>query len=98
MKALLLLISLQSVTLLADSSSNTTNVMNTPSAETYTIEGKTFDSKAAAIRYVISAGHPVIVNHSRCEILTNRLSFKACPKNKVAAFDNEQFKSLNVNQ
>lgn len=63
-------------------------------SEVYAINGKNFASKAAAIRYVIALGKPVEVLHTRCEILTNKLTFKACPKNKLSNFDNLQFTGL----
>lgn len=67
------------------------------SPETYTVEGKVLNSKAEAVRYVMSLGRPVSIIHSRCEILTNKLTFKACPKvkkSKAAVFENEQFTSI----
>lgn len=64
--------------------------------ETWTVEGKVYTSKAEAIRHIVAAGKRVNVQHSRCEILTNKLSFKACPKNKVSAFENEQFESIHA--
>ncbi len=66
------------------------------SVETWTIDGKVYTSKAEAIRHIVSAGKRVNVQHTRCEILTNKLSFKACPKNKVSAFENEQFESIHA--
>lgn len=63
-------------------------------AETWTVQGKSFESKAMAVRYVVSLGKPVEITHTRCEILTNKLSFKACPKNKVGSFENEQFTDI----
>ena len=64
----------------------------------YTVNGKNFDSKAQAIRYVVSLGKRVEVIHTRCEILTNKLTFKACPKNKLNSFENEQFAGLKVSE
>ncbi len=63
-------------------------------AETWTVEGKTFESKALAVRYIVASGKRLEVQHTRCEILTNKFSFKACPKNKVGNFENEQFSNL----
>ena len=64
------------------------------SAETWTVEGKTFTTKGEAVRFVVASGKRLTISHTRCEILTNKLSFKACPKNKTASFENEQFESL----
>ncbi len=66
--------------------------------EVYAVNGKNFTSKAMAIRYVVNLGKPVQVLHTRCEILTNKLTFKACPKNKDKNFENEQFKSLSQSE
>lgn len=71
---------------------------STEAPETWTVGGKSFTTKAAAVRFIIAAGKPLTVVHSRCEILTNKLSFKACPKNKGTAFDNQQFQSLSVQE
>lgn len=62
--------------------------------EIYSVEGHNFESKAAAIRYVINSGKRLEVLETRCLILTNKLTFKACPKNKLKSWDNEQFASL----
>jgi hypothetical protein len=67
---------------------------NVASAESWTIEGKSFESKSQAVRYIVASGKPLEVTHSRCEILTNKLSFKACPKSKASNFENEQFKDI----
>jgi hypothetical protein len=64
----------------------------------FSVEGHNFESKAAAIRYVINSGKRLQVLETRCLILTNKLTFKACPKNKVSAWDNEQFAGLKVQQ
>ena len=69
---------------------------NNVTPETWSVDGKTFDSKAMAIRFVVASGKPLEVTHSRCEILTNKLTFKACPKNKKASFENEQFDGLSA--
>ena len=66
--------------------------------ETWNVDGKTFTDKGAAIRYVVSNGKRVNVVHTRCEILTNKLTFKACPKNKQTSFENEQFDGLKVSK
>lgn len=66
--------------------------------ELYSIEGKNFETKAAAIRYVINSGKRLTVLHTRCEILTNKLTFKACPKNKKNTWESEQFAGLKVSQ
>lgn len=66
--------------------------------EVYAVNGKNFTSKAMAIRYVVNLGKPVQVLHTRCEILTNKLTFKACPKNKDKKFENEQFQSLSQSE
>lgn len=66
----------------------------TRSLESWSVDGKTFQSKALAIRYIVSTGKQVEVIHSRCEILTNKFSFKACPKNKELNFETKQFESL----
>jgi hypothetical protein len=50
----------------------------------YSVNGQRFTSKSTAIRYLISLGKPAEVIHSRCEILTNKLTFKACPKHREA--------------
>ncbi len=63
-------------------------------ADSYQVDGKTFDSKAAAIRYVIGSGKRLEVTETRCMILTNKLSLKACPKNKAHSFESEQFAGL----
>ena len=67
---------------------------NNVTPETWSTDGRTFDSKSAAVKFVIASGKPLEVTHSRCEILTNKLTFKACPKNKKASFENEQFENL----
>lgn len=64
--------------------------------ETWAIGSKVFATKGEAIRYVIASGKRLEVSHTRCEILTNKLSFKACPKNKQGTFENEQFNGLKV--
>lgn len=64
------------------------------SNETWSVDGKTFTSKALAVRYIVASGKRLQVQHQRCEILTNKLSFKACPKNKAGSFENEQFESI----
>lgn len=63
-------------------------------ADSYAVDGKTFDSKAMAIRYVINSGKRLEVTETRCMILTNKLSLKACPKNKLHSFESEQFESI----
>lgn len=71
------------------------------SVETWSVEGKTFEVKAQAVRYVMSLGKPVSIEHTRCEILTNKLSFKACPKaakTKAKQFENEQYTGLKVSE
>lgn len=68
---------------------------DTVSSESWTIGSKVFISKAEAIRYVVSSGTREEIVHTQCQILTNKLTFKACPKNKMASWDNEQFKSIN---
>ena len=58
--------------------------------ETWTVNGHTFDSKGVAIRYVIGSGQKAIgmtVTHTQCEIVTQNLTLKKCPKNK-AVFGN----------
>lgn len=60
----------------------------------YSVDGKNFDSKAAAVRYVVNSGQRKQVLETRCLILTNKFTFKACPKNKQGSFDNEQFAGL----
>ena len=60
----------------------------------YSVDGKNFDSKTAAIRYIVSSGSRKQVLNTRCLILTNKFTFKACPKNKAGSFDNEQFAGL----
>lgn len=64
----------------------------------YAVDGHNFDNKAAAIRYVINSGKRLQVLETRCLILTNKLTLKACPKNKTSAWDNEQFAGLKVQQ
>jgi hypothetical protein len=63
-------------------------------SERWDVNGKSFDSKAMAVRYIIASGQELEVTHTRCEILTNKLTFKACPKNKKSSFESEQFKSI----
>jgi hypothetical protein len=41
-------------------------------ADSYSVDGKTFQSKPAAIRYVISSGKRLEVTETRCLILTNK--------------------------
>jgi len=65
--------------------------------EMWSVEGHNFTSKAAAIRYIVNSGKRLNVIHTQCEILTNKLAFKKCPKNKESNFDNEQFAGLKVN-
>lgn len=67
---------------------------DTVTPEHWDIDGKSFASKAMAVRYIVSSGTKSEVSHVRCEILTNKLAFKACPKNQKANFENEQFKSI----
>jgi hypothetical protein len=60
--------------------------------ETWTVNGKTFESKAMAVRYVMSQNKKgMTVTHSRCEILTNKLTFKACPKNDKTGVENQPY-------
>lgn len=66
--------------------------------EMYSVEGHNFESKAAAIRYVVNSGKRLEVLETRCLILTNKLTFKACPKAKEKAWENEQFAGLKVSQ
>lgn len=69
------------VTLLLASSAQAAN-------ESWTVNGKTFESKPMAIRYIMAQNKTgLIVSHTRCEILTNKLTFKACPKTGTS-FDN----------
>lgn len=65
-------------------------------SETWTIGSKVFSNKAEAVRYIVSTGTQDEVVHTQCQILTNKLSFKACPKNKMASWDTQQFKSINA--
>lgn len=65
-------------------------------ADSYAVDGKTFDNKPQAIKYVIASGKRLEVTETRCLILTNKLSLKACPKNKKSSFDNEQFQGLSA--
>lgn len=60
----------------------------------FAVDGKVFTTKAGAIRYVINSGKRLTVLETRCLILTNKLTFKACPKNKLNSFENAQFESL----
>jgi len=62
--------------------------------EMWSANGQNFLTKSSAIRYLIALGKPISVIHTRCEILTNKLSFKACPKNAKNNFESAQFKSL----
>ena len=64
-----------------------------PDQETWTIEGKAYTSKGAAIRAVLGAGKTVTIQHMRCEVMTNKMTFKACPKN-AGLFDNQPFNGL----
>ena len=64
----------------------------------FSVEGHNFDSKAAAIRYVINSGKRLQILETRCLIMTNKLTFKACPKNKAGAWESEQFAGLKVTQ
>lgn len=64
------------------------------SSESFSVNGKVFETKAQAIRYIVASGKRLQVIHTRCEILTNKLTLKACPKTKVSAFENEQFSGL----
>lgn len=64
--------------------------------ESWTVGSKVYTSKAEAIRAIIAGGKAVEVTHTRCEILTNRLNFKACPKIKGSAFDSQPFTGLKV--
>jgi len=66
--------------------------------ELYNVDGKTFESKSEAIRYVINSGKRLQVLETRCLILTNKLTLKACPKNKQGTWENEQFAGLKVKQ
>lgn len=68
---------------------------DTVSSESWTIGNKVFTSKAEVIRYVVSSGTQDEIVHTQCQILTNKLTLKACPKNKMASWDNERFKSIN---
>lgn len=64
--------------------------------ETWTVEGKVYASKGEAIRSIVASGKTVSVVHSHCQVLTNALTFKNCPKNKAGSFDKEQFRGLKV--
>jgi len=66
--------------------------------ESWTVGDKVFTSKAMAVRYIVATGKRTEVTHTRCEILTNKLTFKACPKNKLSNFENEQFNGLKVSK
>lgn len=63
-------------------------------ADSYVVSGQKFDSKAAAIRYVVQSGKRLEVEETRCMIVTNKFSLKACPKNKKGSFENQQFESI----
>lgn len=62
--------------------------------ETWSTDGKTFSSEALVKRYIVASGKRLEIEHTRCEIMTNALKFKKCPKQKEKAFENEQFKSI----
>lgn len=62
--------------------------------ETWTVGGKTFDSKPLAIRYAMSSGKVMEITHTECVFLTQKLSFKKCPKNKAGNFENQPFTSV----
>lgn len=62
--------------------------------EIYAVDGHNFTSKAQAIQYVVRLGKPVEILHTRCEIMTNKFTFKACPKNKLVNTENAQFQGL----
>jgi len=66
--------------------------------DVYSVEGKNYTSKSAAIRHVINSGKRIEVLETRCLILTNKLTLKPCPKNKLSSWDNEQFSGLKVTQ
>jgi hypothetical protein len=68
--------------------------LDTTYTESWKIGAKIFTNKAEAVRYVIANNSQDEIVHTQCEILTNKLTFKACPKNKKASWDTEQFKSL----
>jgi glutamate-1-semialdehyde aminotransferase len=67
-------------------------------SETWTINGHVYTDKAMAVSAVIAGGKQVEVIHTRCEQLTNGLTFKACPKNKAQNFKNLPFQGLKVSQ
>lgn len=64
------------------------------SVENWEVNKHVFTDKAMAVRYIVTNNITSPIVHSRCEILTNKFTFKACPKNKKSAFETEQFKSL----
>lgn len=66
--------------------------------ETWAVGNKVFSAKGEAIRYIVASGKRMEVSHTRCEILTNKMAFKACPKDKAHSFENEQFSGLKVSE
>jgi hypothetical protein len=64
------------------------------SDESWTVGGKTFDSKPLAIRYAMSSGKITDITHTECVFLTQKLSFKKCPKNKAGNFENQPFTNV----
>lgn len=69
-------------------------VGSTVFADTYQVDGKSFTDKAMAIRYVVASGKKLDITETRCMILTNKLTLKACPKNKASSFETQQFESI----
>lgn len=65
-------------------------------ADTYSVDGHTFETKPEVVKYVIASGKRLEVTETRCLILTNKLSLKSCPKNKKGSFENEPFAGLNA--
>lgn len=63
-------------------------------SERWDIAGKTFDNKALAIRYAMSTGKVQEITHVECLYLTQKLSFRKCPKNKKSSFENEPFTNV----
>ena len=66
--------------------------------ETWVVGGKAFDSKPLAIRYAMSSGKVQEIQHTECLFLTQKLSFKKCPKNKSGSFENEPFTNVSASK
>ena len=65
-------------------------------AETWVVGTKSFDNKTEAIRFAMSSGQVQNIEHTECLFLTQKLSFKKCPKSKAGNFENLPFTNVSA--